>query len=74
MNRVPQARRSDRSLSQKKLGFNYLLLPKDQENSQGVSEPAPEDDDITVRKTTESALTGTNLRLILHNWGLGTRS
>lgn len=60
----------DRSLSQKKPGFNYLLLPKDRDDSQLVSELAPRDDDITIIKTTDSALTGTNLRLILHNMGI----
>ena len=57
----------DRSLSQKKPGFNYLLLPKDREDSQVVPELTPEDDDIVVIKTTDSALTGTNLRLVLRN-------
>ena len=60
----------DRSLSQKKPGFNYLLLPKDREDSQIVSELEPRGDEITVLKTTDSALTGTNLRLILHNMGI----
>ena len=31
---------------------------------------APEGDEIVVTKTTNSALTGTNLRLILHNLGI----
>ena len=57
----------DRSLSQKKPGFNYLLLPKDREDSQIVPELTPDDDDIIVIKTTDSALTGTNLRLVLRN-------
>ena len=57
----------DRSLSQKKPGFNYLLLPKDREDSQIVLELTPQDDDIVVIKTTDSALTGTNLRLVLRN-------
>jgi nicotinamidase-related amidase len=57
----------DRSLSQKKPGFNYLLLPKDREDSQLVPELTPEADDIVVVKTTDSALTGTNLRLLLRN-------
>ena len=57
----------DRSLSQKKPGFNYLLLPKDREDSQMVPELTPEADDIVVIKTTDSALTGTNLRLVLRN-------
>lgn len=60
----------DRSLSQKKPGFNYLLLPKDREDSQLVPEIQPDPDDIVVLKTTDSALTGTNLRLILHNIGI----
>lgn len=60
----------DRSLSQKKPGFNYLLLPKDREDSQLVPEIQPHPDDIVVLKTTDSALTGTNLRLILHNIGI----
>ena len=60
----------DRSLSQKKPGFNYLLLPKDEESGQIVPELAPADDDIVMTKTTDSALTGTNLRLILQNMGI----
>lgn len=60
----------DRSLSQKKPGFNYLLLPKDSEASQLVPELTPEADDIVITKTTDSALTGSNLRLILHNMGI----
>ncbi len=60
----------DRSLSQKKPGFNYLLLPKDREDSQLVPELTPADDDIVVVKTTDSALTGTSLRLTLRNLGI----
>jgi biuret amidohydrolase len=60
----------DRSLSQKKPGFNYLLLPKDRPDGQIVPELAPRDDEIVVMKTTDSALTGTNLRLLLHNMGI----
>jgi nicotinamidase-related amidase len=60
----------DRSLSQKKPGFNYLLLPKDEAGGQIVPELAPEPDDIVMLKTTDSALTGTNLRLILRNMGI----
>ena len=60
----------DRSLSQKKPGFNYLLLPKDRADSQIVAELEPVGDEITVLKTTDSALTGTNLRLILRNIGI----
>lgn len=60
----------DRSLSQKKPGFNYLLLPKDREDSQIVEAVGPAGDEIVVTKTTDSVLTGTNLRLILHNLGI----
>ena len=60
----------DRSLSQKKPGFNYLLLPKDCEESQIVSALTATEDEIVLTKTTDSALTGTNLRLILHNMGI----
>jgi len=60
----------DRSLSQKKPGFNYLLLPKDREDSQLVPELTPQGDEIVITKTTDSALTGSNLRLILHNMGI----
>ena len=60
----------DRSLSQKKPGFNYLLLPKDTPSGQIVDELKPDPDDIVMMKTTDSALTGTNLRLILRNMGI----
>ena len=45
-------------------------MPKDREDSQIVPELAPGPDDIVVTKTTDSALTGTNLRLILRNMGI----
>ncbi len=61
----------DRSLSQKKPGWNNLLLPKDEMPSQIVTGLAPRGDEIIVTKTTDSALTGTNLRLILTNLGIG---
>ena len=60
----------DRSLSQKKPGFNYLLLPKDEHDSQVVPELAPQGGDITFTKTTDSAVTGTNMRLVLQNMGI----
>ena len=60
----------DRSLSQKKPGFNYLLLPKNTPSGQIVDDLKPESDDIVMMKTTDSALTGTNLRLILNNMGI----
>ena len=60
----------DRSLSQKKPGWNDLLLPKDELASQIVPAITPEGDEIVVTKTTDSALTGTNLRLVLANLGI----
>jgi nicotinamidase-related amidase len=60
----------DRSLSQKLPGWNNLLLPKDEWESQIVPEIAPQGDEIVVTKTTDSALTGTNLRLLLTNLGI----
>ncbi|MDX2306690.1 MAG: cysteine hydrolase family protein [Hyphomicrobium sp.] len=62
----------DRSLSQKLPGWNNLLLPKDEAPSQIVPELAAVGDEIVVTKTTDSALTGTNLRLILTNLGIKT--
>ena len=60
----------DRSLSQKKPGWNNLLLPKDDWQSQIVDALKPEGGEIVVTKTTDSALTGTNLRLVLANLGI----
>lgn len=60
----------DRSLSQKLPGWNNLLLPKNGQPSQMVKALQPVGDEIEITKTTDSALTGTNLRLILHNLGI----
>jgi len=60
----------DRSLSQKLPGWNNLLLPKNDWESQIVATIAPVGDEVVVTKTTDSALTGTNLRLILTNLGI----
>jgi nicotinamidase-related amidase len=60
----------DRSLSQKKPGWNYLLMPHQTRKSQLIDAIAPEGEEICVIKTTDSALTGTNLRLVLHNMGI----
>lgn len=60
----------DRSLSQKKPGWNNLLLPKDEAASQIVPAIGPVGAEIVVTKTTDSALTGTNLRLVLANLGI----
>lgn len=63
---------SDRSLDQKATGFNELLLPIGSEAAEIIPELQPIDDEIVITKTTDSAITGTNLRLILHNMGIDT--
>jgi nicotinamidase-related amidase len=60
----------DRSLSQKMPGWNNLLMPKNTDESQIIHELAPTPGEIVVTKTTDSALTGTNLRLVLANMGI----
>ena len=60
----------DRSLSQKMPGWNNLLMPTTTEASQIIPELAPAAGEIVVTKTTDSALTGTNLRLVLSNMGI----
>ncbi len=60
----------DRSLSQKMPGWNNLLMPQTTEESQIIPELAPTANEIVVTKTTDSALTGTNLRLLLANMGI----
>lgn len=60
----------DRSLSQARPGFNNLLLPVNGAESQILPQVAPLPDEIVLTKTTDSALTGTNLRLLLANLGI----
>ncbi len=60
----------DRSLSQRRPGFNNLLLPHQEHPSQIFPPVGPLEHEVVVTKTTDSALTGTNLRLILHNMGI----
>jgi biuret amidohydrolase len=60
----------ERSLSHRKPGWNDLLLPKDEWASQIVPELAPQPEEIVVTKMTDSALTGTNLRLLLTNMAI----
>ena len=60
----------DRSLSQKMPGWNNLLMPITSAESQIIPELAPVPGEIVVTKTTDSALTGTNLRLVLNNMGI----
>jgi biuret amidohydrolase len=45
-------------------------MPPSSHESQIVPELAPTPGEICVTKTTDSALTGTNLRLVLHNLGI----
>lgn len=63
---------SDRSFDQKATGYNELLLPPGDPSAEIVPELAPLEDEIVVTKTTDSALTGTALRLWLHNMGIDT--
>ncbi len=60
----------DRSLSQARPGFNNLLLPLNAADSQILPQVAPLADEIVLTKTTDSAVTGTNLRLLLANLGI----
>lgn len=60
----------DRSLSQARPGFNNLLLPFNSAESRILPQVAPMSGEIVVVKTTDSALTGTNLRLLLANLGI----
>lgn len=60
----------DRSLSQARPGFNNLLLTLTTADSQILPQVAPLPDEIVLTKTTDSAVTGTNLRLILSNLGI----
>lgn len=62
----------DRSLVQKASGFNELLLPPGSREAEIIPQIAPIEDEIVVCKTTDSAITGTNLRLMLSNMGIDT--
>lgn len=63
---------SDRSLDQKATGYNELLLPPGTPAAEIVPKLRPMEDEIVVTKTTDSALTGTPLRLWLQNMGIDT--
>ena len=45
-------------------------MPKNTEESQFVPQIVPKNDEIVFTKTTDSALTGTNMRLVLRNMGI----
>lgn len=63
---------SDRSLDQKGSGFNALHVMEGEFLGDVVPALEPRKNEIVVRKTTDSAITGTNLRLLLHNMGIDT--
>lgn len=63
---------ADRSLDHKATGYNELLLVPGDPWGDIVPELAPIEDEIIITKTTDSALTGSNLRLMLHNMGIDT--
>lgn len=63
---------ADRSLVQKATGYNELLLLEGDPLGEIVPELAPQDDEIVFAKTTDSALSGSALRLWLHNMGIDT--
>lgn len=63
---------ADRSLDHKATGYNELCLPPGTASAEIVPELMPMEDEIVVTKTTDSALTGTPLRLWLQNMGIDT--
>lgn len=63
---------ADRSLVQRSSGFNDLLVPADDPLGQIVPSLAPLDDEIVFLKTTDSAVTGTNMALLFRNMGIDT--
>lgn len=63
---------TDRSLVQKATGYNELLLLEGDPLGEIVPELAPQDDEIVIAKTTDSALSGSALRLWLHNMDIDT--
>ena len=62
----------DRSLDHKATGFNELLLPPGSRDAEIIPQVAPLEDEIVIQKTTDSAVTGSTLRLMLHNMGIDT--
>jgi nicotinamidase-related amidase len=62
----------ERSWDHKSSGFNNLLLVPGDPRGEIIPALAPREGEIVVHKTTDSALTGTNLRLALSNMGIDT--
>ena len=63
---------SDRSLVQRSSGYNDLLIPEGDPSGEIVPQLAPQDDEIVFRKTTDSAVAGTNLAMAFRNMGIDT--
>lgn len=63
---------ADWSIDQKATGFNELLLTRNDPAADIIDELKPIEDELVVQKTTDSILTGTNLRLVLYNMGIDT--
>ena len=62
----------ERSLDHRASGYNDLLQTKEDPTTEIVPQLSPLPDEIVITKTTDSALTGTSLRLWLHNMGIDT--
>ncbi|RRJ96623.1 cysteine hydrolase [Opitutaceae bacterium TAV4] len=60
----------DRSLSHARPGFNNLHFPPGSAGAEILPEVAPLPGEPVIGKTTDSALTGTHLRLLLANLGI----
>ncbi|MDR2845511.1 MAG: cysteine hydrolase [Puniceicoccales bacterium] len=57
----------DRSLSHTRPGFNNIHFPPKDAGAGFLPDAAPQSDEIVLSKTTDSAITGTVLRLVLAN-------
>jgi biuret amidohydrolase len=60
----------DRSLVQRKPGWNNILLPIGSYGAEMIKEVAPLPDEIVVEKTTDSVPLGTNYERLLRNMGI----
>ncbi|MGI6755173.1 MAG: cysteine hydrolase family protein [Atopobiaceae bacterium] len=60
----------ERSLDHRASGYNDLLLTPGDPLAEIVPELQPLNDEMVITKTTDSALTGSSLRLALHNMGI----
>ncbi|KZL89021.1 cysteine hydrolase family protein [Clostridium magnum] len=62
----------DRSLVQKRSGWNNILLTQDSYGAEIIDELKPLDSEIVINKTTDSVTVGTNYCSILRNMGIRT--